>query len=290
MKVQKGAAILLAFVVSMAGLAGCSDANGQTTIVKESVEQLGTIQVIAREEGSGTRNVFAESIGFQDKTTGRDLTTESAEIANDSETVKELVSADKNAIGYLSEGLLSDEDQKQMHTVTVDGKELERNFYLAYSGKLSELGQEFLTYVKGAGQEFVKESFSPIGKTKDFLSLKPNGTLKIGGSTSMYDLLKQLAEDYMKQNPNAKIEVTATDSTNGLTGAMSGIYDLGMSSRDLKDYEKELLSSEVIAKDKIAVVVNAANPLENISSKDLKDIYTGEVTEWKKWIKEKGDE
>ena len=90
----------------------------------------------------------------------------------------------------------------------------------------------------------------------------------------------------MEVNPNAAIEVIGTDSTNGLTGAMSGIYDLGMSSRDLKDYERELLSFEVIAKDKVAVIVNRDNPLKNIASKDLKAIYTGEITEWDKLVED----
>ena len=58
-------------------------------------------------------------------------------------------------------------------------------------------------------------------------------------------------------------------------------YDLGMSSRELKDYEKELLSYEEIAKDEIVVIVQTDNPLENISSKDLKAIYTGSVLDWK---------
>ena len=68
---------------------------------------------------------------------------------------------------------------------------------------------------------------------------------------------------------------------NGLTGAMSGIYDLGMASRELKDYEKELLDYDVIAKDEVAVIVQKDNPLKNISSQDLKKIYSGEMKEWK---------
>ena len=76
------------------------------------------------------------------------------------------------------------------------------------------------------------------------------------------------------------IEIIVTDSTNGLTGAMSGLYDLGMASRDLKDYEKELLESVMIASDEIVVIVNADNPLEEITAEDLKGIYMGEITKW----------
>lgn len=280
MRFQKCVAAVLVVCVLLGSLTGCAQEKEQATSLGEGAERLGSIHVISREEGSGTRNVFAESIGFYDTATGRDLTTENAEIAADGQKVKELIGEDINAIGYLSAGLLDEEDSSSIHTVTVDGKELERSFYLTYSGQLTEVEQEFLAYIGGAGQEIVKNGFSPIGDTTQFLSLKPKGSIKIGGSSSMYELVKELAEAYMELNPNAAIEVVATDSTNGLTGAMSGIYDLGMSSRDLKDYEKELLSFEVIAKDKVAVIVNRDNPLNNITSKDLKAIYTGEVTEW----------
>ena len=95
------------------------------------------------------------------------------------------------------------------------------------------------------------------------------------------ELMQELVDAYSEINTNARIEVIVTDSTNGLTGAMSGTYDLGMSSRDLKDYEKELLESVAIARDEIAVVVNKDNPLEAISAEELKDIYTGRIIDWK---------
>ena len=284
MKLKQCAATAVLISALLFSLVGCSQESIQETSLGEGVEKLGNINVISREEGSGTRNVFAESVGFTDASTGRDLTVESAKIAEDGDKVKELISTDINAIGYLSAGLLSKEDNSSIHTVTVDGKELERKFYLAYSGQLSEVEQEFITYIKSAGQEVVKNGFSAISDNTQFLSLKPKGNIKIGGSSSMYDLMEKLAQNYMQLNPNADIEVISTDSTNGLTGAMSGIYDIGMSSRELKDYEKELLSFEIIAKDKIAVIVNRDNPLNNISTNDLKAIYTGEITQWNKLV------
>lgn len=284
MRLKKCVAAVVIICGLFISLTGCSQESKQETSLGEGVERLGSINVVSREEGSGTRNVFAESIGFNDAATGRDLTVESAEIAEDGDKVKELISTDINAIGYLSAGLLGEEDNSSLHTVTVDGKELERNFYLAYSGQLSEMEQEFITYIKSAGQEIVKDGFNTISDNTQFLSLKPKGNIKIGGSSSMYELMQKLATAYMEVNPNAMIEVISTDSNNGLTGAMSGIYNIGMSSRELKDYEKELLSFEVIAKDKIAVIVNCDNPLNNISSKDLKAIYTGEVTQWNKLV------
>lgn len=76
------------------------------------------------------------------------------------------------------------------------------------------------------------------------------------------------------------ISVEASDSADGLNRAMSGECDFGMSSRDLKEYEKELLDYEVIAEDKIAVIVNEDNPLESITTETLKNIFTGERKQW----------
>lgn len=84
----------------------------------------------------------------------------------------------------------------------------------------------------------------------------------------------------MDINPHAVIEVTVSDSTSGLNDAMQGRCDIAMSSRELKDYEKELLDYEVIAQDGIAVIVNDVNPLRDITTTQLKSIFTGEITDW----------
>ena len=84
----------------------------------------------------------------------------------------------------------------------------------------------------------------------------------------------------MRVNPNANITVKATDSSRGLTAAIRGDCDLAMSSRSLKDYESELLSTQAIASDAIAVAVNADNPLDNLSLDQLTEIYNGQYKQW----------
>ena len=96
----------------------------------------------------------------------------------------------------------------------------------------------------------------------------------------MATLMKEIADAYMKINTHATIQVTVTDSTKGLNSVMSGKCDIAMSSRDLKDYEKELLNYNTVAKDKIAVIVNQKNPLSDITLYMLKNIYTGGVKNW----------
>lgn len=119
-----------------------------------------------------------------------------------------------------------------------------------------------------------------MAKSSSFLSNKATGEITIEGSTSVAPLMEQLAEAYEQINTNAKITVTATDSSKGLTKVMSGECDFGMSSRNLKDYEKELLDYETIARDNIVVIVEENNPLDDITLEVLKLIYTGELRNW----------
>ena len=151
---------------------------------------------------------------------------------------------------------------------------------MAYCGELNELEDDFLSYIRSAGQEIVGKSYIQIAETNRFLSNQAEGSISIIGSTSVAPLMRELAEAYEQINTHADITITETDSTDGLSQAMSGQYDLGMSSRDLKDYEQELLDYQEIAQDQIVVIVNADNPLQNISVDALKQIYTGEMNVW----------
>lgn len=277
----------LCLMVLTSGCGSTEKINEQTPKT-EGLDKLNDIQVISREEGSGTRSTFAELVGFLENDMGKpDLTAESAQIAENADQVSTLVGENESAVGYLSLGALPDDENVkalQVNGITASLEEksypLSRTFYLAYSGGLSELETDFLTYVHGAGQTIVEKTYIPVAKSSTFLSNKSSGTIRIGGSTSVAPLMEKLAEAYREYNPNAEIIVEATDSGDGLTRAMSGEVDLGMASRDLKDYERELLDYEAIAKDDIAVIVNAANPLENITLDELKSIFTGEFVRW----------
>lgn len=290
MRRKKYCLLFICTVFFISVLGGCtndSQATTQSTKV-EGLDKLNEIQVISREDGSGTRSTFAQLVGFLDNSEGKsDLTTENAQIAKSTEEVCSLVEQNISAIGYISMGALSENDK--IKTLKVNGVSanleekaypLSRTFYLAYSGTLSELEQDFLTYIHGAGQDIVAKSYLPVAKSNSFLSNKASGTISIGGSTSVAPLMEQLADAYMKLNPNAKIEIETSDSGDGLTRAMSGKLDFGMSSRDLEDYEAELLDYEAIANDNIAVVVNAKNPLEDITTNALKEIFTGNYVKW----------
>lgn len=93
--------------------------------------------------------------------------------------------------------------------------------------------------------------------------------------------MEKLKEAYVKVNPDVTIDVQQNDSSSGMKGAIDGIYDIGMASRDVKDSEKEAgLNSIKIALDGIAVIVNKDNTLDSITSEQIKNIYTGSLTKW----------
>ena len=257
-------------------ITGCSQ-EVQTTHV-DGLNSLGKIEVVSREEESGTRSVFAEKTGILDETTGKDKATDQSIVADSNETAYEKTAEDKNAIAYVSSGV--ELDDNKVKTVTIYGNDLTRSFYLAYKGELNDVENDFVRYISTQGQEVVSEKYTAVAKPGSFLSDKAGGEIKIGGSTSATPLVKELADKYMDINPNAKITVTETDSVNGLTGAMEGTYDIGMSSRELKSYENELLTRVEIAKDEVHVIVNKENPIERISIEQLGEIYTGKSTEW----------
>ena len=108
------------------------------------------------------------------------------------------------------------------------------------------------------------------------------GSLKIAGSTSVFPLVTEIAEEFMKENPEYRVEVQAGGSNVGIESVKNNVVDIGMSSRDLtKEELDEGLKPTVIAYDCIAVVVNPKNPVENLTLEQLRDIFSGKIKNWK---------
>ncbi|MFR4318489.1 MAG: substrate-binding domain-containing protein [Eubacterium sp.] len=91
--------------------------------------------------------------------------------------------------------------------------------------------------------------------------------------------MDKLKDAFNKKAPNVSIEIQESGSSAGIS-QQSGAVEIGMSSRELKDEEKTDLTVKQIAMDGIAVIVNNDNTLDNITSDQIKDIYTGKTTEW----------
>ena len=106
-------------------------------------------------------------------------------------------------------------------------------------------------------------------------------TISISGSTSVGPLMEKIQEKYEEENSNVILEIQQNGSGAGIKDVISGISEIGMSSRELKDEEKGSVQGTTVAYDGIALLVNPENPVKNISLEDVKKIYTGEITNWK---------
>lgn len=106
-------------------------------------------------------------------------------------------------------------------------------------------------------------------------------TISISGSTSVGPLMEKIQEKYEAENSNVTLEIQQNASGAGIKDVISGISEVGMSSRELKDDEKTSVQGSIVAYDGIALLVNPENSVKNISLEDVKKIYTGEITNWK---------
>ena len=247
------------------------------------------ITVISREDGSGTRGAFIELTGVEDD--NGDNTTQAAAIQSSTNGVMTAVANDETAIGYISLGSLNDD----VKAVTVDGVApsaetvadgsytLARPFNIVTNGEpTDEVAIDFIGFCMSAdGQALATEEGYIGGEGAEYTSAQPSGNITVGGSSSVSPLMEKLIEAYAEVNPNATIELLTTDSTTGVTGALDGTYTIGMASRELKDTETaEGATATVLAMDGIAVVVNPANSINDLSVEQIKSIYTGETLAW----------
>lgn len=112
-------------------------------------------------------------------------------------------------------------------------------------------------------------------------SNKDATTISISGSTSIGPLMEKIQEKYEEENSGVTLEIQQNGSGAGIKDVISGISEIGMSSRELKDDEKTSVQGTIVAYDGITLLVNPENPVKNISLEDVKKIYTGEITNWK---------
>ncbi len=105
-------------------------------------------------------------------------------------------------------------------------------------------------------------------------------TVSTDGSTSMEKVISYLSEAYMADNSNVKVTYNPTGSGSGIQAVQEGRCDIGLSSRSLKDEEKSDLNETIVAIDGIAVIVNPANSVTDITIDEIAQIYTGEITNW----------
>lgn len=106
-------------------------------------------------------------------------------------------------------------------------------------------------------------------------------TVSTNGSTSMEEVMGALSEQYQKDNSGVTVTYDPTGSGTGIEEVKNGNTDIGLSSRSLKDDEKDGLTEKVIALDGITVIVSAKSGIDNLTTQQVADIFTGKITNWK---------
>ncbi len=251
------------------------------------------INVISREDGSGTRGAFIELFGILQKNedgSQKDLTTKEAVIARQTDVMMTNVAGDKYAVGYISLGSLNG----TVKALAIEGAApttenvkngtypVSRPFIIATKGEPTGLAKDFIGFILCAeGQAVVSKSYIAVDDSAPaYAGSKPSGKIVVAGSSSVTPVMEKLKEAYLAVNPNAQIEIQMSDSSAGMNGAIDGTCDIGMASRALKDSEKEKLTPLQIALDGIAVIVNNENPAADLTKDQVKAIFTGGVETW----------
>ena len=281
------------------GLFGCASGNGDGASgatdggASASTSPSGEVSVYSREDGSGTRGAFIELFGIEEKDANGDkvdLTTPTAAITNSTSVMMTSVAGDANAIGYISLGSLNN----TVKALSIDGAEataenvksgtykVARPFNIVTKDGVSDVAQDFIDYIMSSdGQKVVEENgcISVADNADHYKASGKSGKIVIAGSSSVTPVMEKLAEAYKALNPDVAIEVNQSDSTTGVNMATEGTCDIGMVSRELKDSESGVKAT-VIAQDGIAVIVNPDASIDELTSDQVKGIYTGELTTW----------
>jgi len=206
---------LLLFVTAVLIISTGCGTNGKDGAVFDPSRE---INVVSREEGSGTRGAFVELFGIEEKDDSGnkiDMTTVEASIVNSTAAVMTTVSGDKYSIGYISLGSLND----TVKALKIDGAEptvenvkngtykIFRPFNIAISDNASDTAKDFIDFILSSeGQKVVEENgYIPVSDSSAYDGNKPEGKVVVGGSSSVTPVMEKLKEAYLEVNPNAEI-------------------------------------------------------------------------------------
>ncbi len=286
---KKNLALLLLGMMTLFSAAGCGNQDETA-----GFDNTRNISAITREEGSGTRGAFIELFGIEQKNEAGekvDYTTASAAVTNSTSVMMTTVAGDLYSIGYISLGSLND----MVKAIQIDGVaatvdnikngsyKIARPFNIATKEGLSEPAQDFINFIMSADGQAVVEAngYIKVSDGAAYSGKMDSGKVVVHGSSSVTPVMEKLKEAYIAKNPGVTIEVQQSDSSSGMADAIDGTCDIGMASRALKDSELQKgLTPTVIAMDGIAVIVNNENDVTNLTSEQVKAIFTGTSTVW----------
>ena len=158
-------------------------------------------------------------------------------------------------------------------------KKITRRSFLTVCGAVAAAAA--LTACGGSASSAAASSTSAAaGSTASSTVAALSGNIATGGSTSMKNVIAALTEGFAEVEPGVTVSYDPTGSGAGITGATDKTLDIGLSSRALKDDEKADVEGTTIALDGIAIIVNNASKVEDLTVDQLKQMFTGEITNW----------
>lgn len=284
--------LILSSVLTLFLLTGC----GNNTAAPFNTEK--EINTLTREDGSGTRGAFVELFGIEQKNNNGekfDYTTNLAAVTNSTSVMIMTIAGDLYSIGYISLGSMND----MVKAISIDGADatmenikngiykIARPFNIATKKDISEPAQDFIDFIMSAdGQTIIENNgYVSIANGESYNRKNVSGKIVVAGSSSVTPVMEKLKEAYLEKNPDITIEIQQSDSSTGMSDTIDGTCDIGMASRELKDSElAKGLTPTVIAMDGIAVIINNNNPINELTSEQVKDIFTGNSTRWSDMI------
>ncbi len=284
--------LILSSVLTLFLLTGC----GNNTAAPFNTEK--EINTLTREDGSGTRGAFVELFGIEQKNNNGekfDYTTNLAAVTNSTSVMIMTIAGDLYSIGYISLGSMND----MVKAISIDGADatmenikngiykIARPFNIATKKDISEPAQDFIDFIMSAdGQTIIENNgYVSIANGESYNRKNVSGKIVVAGSSSVTPVMEKLKEAYLEKNPDITIEIQQSDSSTGMSDTIDGTCDIGMASRELKDSElAKGLTPTVIAMDGIAVIINNNNPINELTSEQVKDIFTGNSTKWSDMI------
>ena len=268
---------VLAGALALSVITGC---GGGSEDGSAGFDETREINVLTREDGSGTRGAFTELFGIEQKNEAGekvDYTTDTAAVTNSTSVMMTSVAGDLYAVGYISLGSMND----SVKAIQIDGTDatienikngtyrIARPFNIATKDDLSDEARDFMDFIMSAdGQAVIEENgYISVSDAAAYGGKSESGKIVIAGSSSVTPVMEKLKEAYLEKNPGVTIEIQQSDSSTGISGTIDGSCDIGMASRELTDSEREKgLTAAVIAMDGIAVIVNNDCPVNGLTS------------------------
>lgn len=282
---------VLAGALALSVITGCGGGSEEGSAGFDETRE---INVLTREDGSGTRGAFTELFGIERKNEAGekvDYTADTAAVTNSTSVMMTSVAGDLYAVGYISLGSMND----SVKAIQIDGTDatienikngtyrIARPFNIATKDDLSDEARDFMDFIMSAdGQTVIEENgYISVSDAAAYSGKTNAGKIVIAGSSSVTPVMEKLKEAYLEKNPGVTIEIQQSDSSTGISGTIDGSCDIGMASRELTDSEREKgLTAAVIAMDGIAVIVNNDCPVNGLTSEQVADIFMGNAVNW----------